>query len=239
MGLTQQPDAVATIQQVVPTPEGDQRYWIRIADGAVTVGRGDAVDPEVTISQDLGTAVALAKRELNPVTAFMTGRLKVHGDMGLLMKLQAAVSELPNAMADVDAGADHPIFLSGQALNPGRPAPRHFLSLMPASLRPVGAQGSGRLEMAEAIANPANPLTARVYVNRVWHHVFGKGLVASTDNFGRLSDPPANPELLAKITAALAEGFATAARGAGIVALIFVLAGLAASLALPKEKATK
>lgn len=92
----------ATIQQVVPTPDGEQRYWIRIASGTVEVGRGDAAAPDVTITQDLVTAVALAKRELNPVTAFMTGRLKVAGDMGLLMKLQAAVSELPSAMADVD-----------------------------------------------------------------------------------------------------------------------------------------
>ncbi|MFM8999899.1 MAG: SCP2 sterol-binding domain-containing protein [Actinomycetota bacterium] len=94
--------ADATIQQVVPTPEGEERYWIRIAGGSVEVGRGDAADASVTITQDLATAVALAKRELNPVTAFMTGRLKVSGDMGLLMKLQAAVSELPTAMADVE-----------------------------------------------------------------------------------------------------------------------------------------
>ena len=106
-----------------------------------------------------------------------------------------------NAMADIDPGADHPIFLSGQALNPGRPAPRHFLSLMPEKLRQVDKSGSGRLEVAEAMASPENPLTARVYVNRVWHHVFGQGLVTSTDNFGRLSDPPANPDLLDHLAA--------------------------------------
>lgn len=92
----------ATIQQVVPAPEGEQRYWIRIADGSVAVGRGDATDPDVTIVQDLSTAVALSKRELNPVAAFMTGRLKVTGNMGLLMKIQSAVAELPSAMAGVE-----------------------------------------------------------------------------------------------------------------------------------------
>ncbi len=101
-----------------------------------------------------------------------------------------------NAMADVDPGTDHPILLSGNALNPGRSAPRHFLSLLPESLRPVDTSHSGRLQMAEAIASPQNPLTARVYVNRIWRHVFGKGLVEPTDNFGRLTDPPANPDLL-------------------------------------------
>lgn len=92
----------AVIQQVVPAPDGERRYWIRIEGGRVTVGPGDAESPDVVITQSLSTAEALARRELNPVTAFMTGRLKVTGDMGLLMKLQSAVSELPAAMADVE-----------------------------------------------------------------------------------------------------------------------------------------
>ncbi|MFN0100656.1 MAG: PSD1 and planctomycete cytochrome C domain-containing protein [Bryobacteraceae bacterium] len=101
-----------------------------------------------------------------------------------------------NTLADLDPGADYPILLSGQALNPGRPAPRHFISLMPENLKQVNLKGSGRQEMAEAIASPENPLTARVYVNRIWHHVFGRGIVETTDNFGRLSDPPSNRDLL-------------------------------------------
>ena len=106
-----------------------------------------------------------------------------------------------NTLADLDPGADFPILLSGHALNPGRAAPRHFLSLMPENLRQVNSQGSGRREMAEAIASPENPLTARVYVNRVWHHIFGRGIVTSTDNFGRLSDPPSNRDLLDRLAA--------------------------------------
>jgi len=106
-----------------------------------------------------------------------------------------------HAMADLDPGADFPILLSGNALSPGRPAPRHFLSLMPESLRQVDNKGSGRREMAEAMASPENPLTARVYVNRVWHHIFGRGIVASTDNFGRLSDPPSDQDLLDHLAA--------------------------------------
>ncbi|MFM7717984.1 MAG: SCP2 sterol-binding domain-containing protein [Actinomycetota bacterium] len=94
--------ADATIQQVVPGPDGERRYWIRIEGGAVRVGSGDAADADVTITQDLVVATAMAKRELNPVTAFMTGRLKVAGDMGLLMKLQSAISELPGAMDGVE-----------------------------------------------------------------------------------------------------------------------------------------
>ena len=58
---------------------------------------------------------------------------------------------------------------------------------------PAPADGSGRLELARRIADPANPLTARVLVNRVWHHLFGRGLVASVDNFGALGEPPDAP----------------------------------------------
>ena len=78
----------ATVQQVVPAPDGERRYWIRLDGGSVTVGPGDASEPDVTITQDLATATAMAKRELNPVTAFMTGRLRVAGNTGLLMRLQ-------------------------------------------------------------------------------------------------------------------------------------------------------
>ena len=92
----------ATVQQVVPAPDGERRYWIRLDGGSVTVEPGDASEPDVTITQDLATATAMAKRELNPVTAFMTGRLRVAGNTGLLMRLQGAISQLPDLMADVE-----------------------------------------------------------------------------------------------------------------------------------------
>ena len=92
----------ATVQQVVPAPDGERRYWIRLDGGSVTVGPGDASEPDVTITQDLATATAMAKRELNPVTAFVTGRLRVAGNTGLLMRLQGAISQLPDLMADVE-----------------------------------------------------------------------------------------------------------------------------------------
>src|SRR5256885_2015408 len=60
----------------------------------------------------------------------------------------------------------------------------------------VSGKGSGRLELAEKLLDPANPLTARVMVNRLWKHHFGQGLVASVDNFGVLGDKPSHPELL-------------------------------------------
>lgn len=100
------------------------------------------------------------------------------------------------SMGDLDRGWDTPILVGGAAGNPGKIAPRHFLALMPEALRRVNTEQSGRRELAEAIASPENPLTARVMVNRIWHHVFGRGIVGTTDNFGRYGDSPTHPELL-------------------------------------------
>src|SRR5207244_1743444 len=75
--------------------------------------------------------------------------------------------------------------------------PRRFLEALagPAPLNPP--RGSGRLELARQVADPTlNPFLVRVLVNRAWHHLFGRGLVASTDNFGELGEPPTHPELL-------------------------------------------
>ena len=67
----------------------------------------------------------------------------------------------------------------------------------PTELPPASGHTSGRRRaLAEWLASPQNPLTARVIVNRIWHHHFGRGIVATLDNFGRMGDPPTHPELL-------------------------------------------
>lgn len=92
----------ATIQQIISSGEGDTHYWIEIAEGTIDMGVGDADGPDATITQSYETAVKLAKSELSVVTAFMTGKVKVAGNMGLLMGLQGALSQLPAAMQAVD-----------------------------------------------------------------------------------------------------------------------------------------
>ncbi|MRI00841.1 DUF1553 domain-containing protein [Kriegella sp. EG-1] len=74
--------------------------------------------------------------------------------------------------------------------------PRSFLSALPLGEIPFQSKGSGRLELAEAMLNKENPLTARVMANRIWHHLFGKGIVETVDNFGLQGNLPSNPELL-------------------------------------------
>jgi putative sterol carrier protein len=92
----------ATIQQVITSDEVETHYWIKIADGGIDLGVGDVEAPEATITQSYATAVALAKSELNAVTAFMTGKIKIAGNMGLLLGLQGALARLPVAMQAID-----------------------------------------------------------------------------------------------------------------------------------------
>jgi hypothetical protein len=79
----------------------------------------------------------------------------------------------------------------------GDAAPRRFLEALAGDKPLTVAHGSGRLELARQMTDPAlNPLIGRVMVNRAWHHLFGRGLVASVDNFGVLGEKPTHPELL-------------------------------------------
>lgn len=88
------------------------------------------------------------------------------------------------------------IFVRGSAANPGDEVPRRFLKVISGPDAPPFTEGSGRLELAEAIVDPENPLTARVWVNRIWTHHFGEGLVNTPSDFGVRADPPSHPELL-------------------------------------------
>jgi hypothetical protein len=91
----------------------------------------------------------------------------------------------------------HPrVFQRGSPSRLGDPVPRQFLGVLSKNDRQPFQQGSGRLELARAIIDPANPLTARVMVNRIWQHHFGKGLVPTSSDFGLRAEAPSHPELL-------------------------------------------
>ena len=108
-----------------------------------------------------------------------------------------------HGVADVEKPADLKVFIRGNPAQRGEPAPRRFLRVLAGADAPRFTRGSGRLELADAIADPANPLTARVMVNRIWQQHFGRGIVATPSNFGALGARPSHPELLD----ALAERF--------------------------------
>jgi cytochrome c553 len=99
-------------------------------------------------------------------------------------------------MVDVSQPKDFPVLIRGEAQNFGPVVPRRFLEVLSSPQRPNYVKGSGRLELAQAIADPKNPLTARVLVNRVWQQHFGAGIVLTPDDLGNASAPPSHPELL-------------------------------------------
>jgi hypothetical protein len=101
---------------------------------------------------------------------------------------------------------DLPVYIRGDVKNPGSTVKRGFLSILGGGQRQeFSGKDSGRLELAEAVANRNNPLTARVWVNRVWAEMMGKPLVATTSNFGVLGEKPSHPELLDDLSARFME----------------------------------
>jgi len=92
-------------------------------------------------------------------------------------------------------GIDQYVLLKGSAARRGELSPRRFLEAIDGAEQPDWPQASsGRKELADRVLVPANPLTSRVIVNRLWHHLFGRGLVPTTDNFGKLGEPAADPQ---------------------------------------------
>ena len=98
-------------------------------------------------------------------------------------------------LGDRPVPVNMPVLKRGDYLNQGGEAPRGTLSLLPGAGLRIES-GSGRLEFAKSITDPMNPLTARIIVNRLWHHYFGTGLVRTNSDFGSRAEPPSHPGLL-------------------------------------------
>ncbi|MCA9135254.1 MAG: DUF1553 domain-containing protein, partial [Planctomycetales bacterium] len=104
-------------------------------------------------------------------------------------------SRLAMAMMD-GTGEDARVLIRGNSSKPGDVEPRHFLTAIAGNGPMKIRSGSGRLQLAEAINDRDNPLTSRVIVNRIWHHLLGRGIVPTTDDFGVLGRRPTHPDLL-------------------------------------------
>ena len=93
----------AKVQQVVNTPDGEKRYWFKLEGGDAALGTGDLEGgADATITQDYDTAVALSKNELTGTAAYMSGKLRVSGDLMKLMQLQGALAQMPAALKELD-----------------------------------------------------------------------------------------------------------------------------------------
>lgn len=119
-------------------------------------------------------------------------------------ELNRLLAEGPFPMAyGMAEGTPHNVHvqLRGEPTQPGDEVPRGFIRALDGESLPKNTAGSGRLELAEWLTRPTNPLTARVMVNRIWQYHFGRGLVKTPNDFGVRGLPPTHPELLDHLAA--------------------------------------
>ncbi len=142
------------------------------------------------------------ERRLSPDLAKYVAHLKT--DIEEFKKAMPAPYPYIDGLEDDKQPTNVKVFLRGSPYNFGEEAPRAFLSILsPAAPEPF-KQGSGRMELAEAIVK--QPISMRVIVNRVWRWHMGSGIVDTPNNFGRVGDPPSNPELLDYLAAQFVDG---------------------------------
>ncbi|HET6422791.1 MAG TPA: PSD1 and planctomycete cytochrome C domain-containing protein, partial [Planctomycetaceae bacterium] len=100
------------------------------------------------------------------------------------------------AVAEAKERQDAAVQIKGDPTRSGDVVPRHFPAVLGGGPLPDGQDSSGRMELAEWIVSPVNPLPARVMANRIWQHHFGRGIVPTPNDFGKQGKPPTHPELL-------------------------------------------
>ena len=139
----------------------------------------------------------LISAKWNPQKSLVSKKIKMY-----LEKRERYQSYFPDSTEFISSitdgfGKNSPVFIRGNHNELSKEkVPRSFLSALSTRKFNLNVSGSGRLALAEAITNKDNPLTYRVFVNRVWHHLFGKGIVETVDNFGLQGKLPTHPELL-------------------------------------------
>jgi len=153
---------------------------------------------------EIAAQVKAAEAELSSVQR----KISYAADKQILAYTKYMRPAMPQVYAaeDMPYAEDARMAVRGDAHQLGEFAPRGFLKAVAYGPMPeIAPQSSGRRELAEWIASDKNPLTARVYVNRIWHHLFGDGIVATTENFGARGEAPTHPELLDYLAARLVE----------------------------------
>ncbi len=201
-----------------------RRCTIELSDIAIADPAGDGYSPDgsiaverVLFSERPVPPAAAASPEppilrlaLGSPAAGGAGRPRLAALWREYRVVEASIPAPTYAPATIEGtGHDERVFIRGSPKNLGAPAPRRFLEAIAGADQPVFGQpifrpdggagsgpGSGRSELARRLIAPENPFPARVMANRIWHHLFGSGIVASPDDFGRLGSPPSHPELL-------------------------------------------
>ena len=195
------------VDQVLPKDAGDKLA----ATGFLTLGRRflnnkhDIIDDRIDVVTRgmMGFTVTCARchdHKYDPIPS--ADYYSLYGVFASTHEPDRAKSTV--RLADLPKPFDPYVFVRGQQHNHGDRVPRQFLSALSPNRQPF-KQGSGRRELADAIANDNNPLTARVFVNRVWGHLFGRYLVDTPSDFGVRSEPPTHPELLDHLASSFIE----------------------------------
>jgi len=163
--------------------------WLNMAEPLLNVLYGLQAPCEVPDEEIIAT-----ETYFDSATCTELWKLQGEVDRWRLQSNQAA----PVALAVFDRASlvEPRIFRRGNPANKGATVQRHFLSFLSNGSPEPFSQGSGRLELAQRIVDPQNPLTPRVWVNRLWQHHLGEGLVRTPSDFGLRSQPPSHPELL-------------------------------------------
>ena len=211
----EKPSGELPLLKATPNPKDAAEYQKQLAE------RNEAIAGFFETKDDLFTwrmrltigAAAVLPPALPSVKANYldrAGRLELTKLKNKIDQLNASPIAPPRAHAlfDLPKPVEPRVFVRGNPGRPGEAVPRRFLTILSGGDPKPFKQGSGRLELAQAIANKDNPLTARVIVNRVWNLHFGKGLVRTPGDFGIKGEPPTHPELLDWLaTRFMAEGW--------------------------------
>lgn len=196
---------LATAADMPAEYKADEPSWFALNDAIITQGGKAPPNPAPSKASPRQLVEAWKAGTLSDADAealdvlVRSNKLSTSPAAPLLKRYRDLEARLPmptRVPGVIEADAkDAPLFVRGDHKQPAELVSRRFLEAL--DPRPFATKQSGRLELAERMADMRNnPLTARVIVNRVWHHVFGRGIVASVDNFGKLGDLPTHPELL-------------------------------------------
>lgn len=187
---------LATSQAPASLEQAADQFVAALSQAVNDWSRGSVSDAQA-LFLDASMKQGLLPQQLED-SSVPTGSDKAPTAAQLIAEYRRLEAEIPTAtrVPTLEEASERtqPLYIRGNHTQPSEIVPRGFLSVL--NPEPYPATTSGRRQLADDLLNPNNPLTRRVIVNRLWHHLFGRGIVGTPDNFGQLGHLPTHPELL-------------------------------------------